>query len=128
MISGQRIGEILVLAAAEAVPRHDHPAAERRVVRIERGERLAFVRRQQRTNHGAAMGVEITRDQTPVECAHALGDGGRGPTFSLRNCGVVGSHDILPRLPLNVAIRPTGRHPIPRTKATQWLDRNPPLR
>ena len=27
---GQRIGEVLVLAAAEAVPRHDDPAAERR--------------------------------------------------------------------------------------------------
>ena len=46
---GQRIGEIFVFAAAEAVPRHDDAAAEQLVLRIAPGERRAFLRGQQRT-------------------------------------------------------------------------------
>ena len=36
---GQRVGEILVLAAAEAVPRHDDAAAEGRLGAVEVAER-----------------------------------------------------------------------------------------
>ena len=41
----QRIREILVFAAAEAVPRHDHPAAKRRIGRVQRRHRRAFLAR-----------------------------------------------------------------------------------
>ena len=42
----QRIGEVLVFAAAETVARHHDATAEVRVVGIERGERAAFVGRE----------------------------------------------------------------------------------
>lgn len=72
----QRVTEVLVFAAAEAVPRHDDAAAMPRVVVVEPGERLAFLRGQQPRQDRAAAGVEVLRDPVPVERSDALDDAG----------------------------------------------------
>ena len=71
---GQRIGEIFVFAAAEAVAPHHDAAAEMLVVRIERRQRGAFVRRQQSLQDGAALRVEIGGRLRPVDGIDAGGD------------------------------------------------------
>ena len=76
---GQRIGKILVLAAAKAVAAHHDPAAEMAVVRIERRQRAAFVRREQALQHGAALRVEIGGRLRPVDGVDAGGDVGGWP-------------------------------------------------
>jgi hypothetical protein len=63
----QRISKVLVFAASVAVARHDDPAAKdpRRVVGGR--ELAALLGRDQRTDHGAAVAVEIGGDDLPVE-------------------------------------------------------------
>jgi AcrB/AcrD/AcrF family len=63
----QRIGEVLVFALSKAVPRHDHAAAERRVLRISLNERSALFRREQRPGGGATTGGKVIADARPVE-------------------------------------------------------------
>src|SRR4051812_30714535 len=63
----QGIAEVLVLAAAEAVPRHHHAAAEKIVLRVERGQRAALRRRQQALDDGAATLVETGTYFFPVD-------------------------------------------------------------
>ncbi|MGY4230972.1 hypothetical protein ACVMIH_008333 [Bradyrhizobium sp. USDA 4503] len=72
----QRIGEILVLAAAEAVTAHHDPAAELAVVGIQRGDGIAFLRRQQAVEDGASLPIEVGRDPVPVEPVDAGRDAG----------------------------------------------------
>src|SRR5262244_1884641 len=43
-VFGQGVAKVLVLAAAEVMPFHDHATAEARFVRIKRGESVAFWR------------------------------------------------------------------------------------
>jgi hypothetical protein len=64
---GQRMSEVLVLAAPEAVARHHHPAAEPLACRIEPGERAAFVRREQRGHDGIALRVEAGGQDLPIQ-------------------------------------------------------------
>ena len=56
---GQRIAEILVLAAPEAVPSHHHSAAKDVVDRVQRSQRVALGWSDQALEHGAALSVEI---------------------------------------------------------------------
>src|SRR4029079_16534228 len=70
----QRIGEIFVLATAKAVASHHDPAAEVLVVRIERGQRGAFLRRQQSLQDCAALRVEVGDSLRPVDGIDAGGD------------------------------------------------------
>src|SRR5437764_13305142 len=63
----QGIAEVLVLAAAEAVPRHHHAAAEKIVLRVQRGERAALRRREQALDDGAAALVESGTYFFPVD-------------------------------------------------------------
>ena len=56
---GQRIGEVLVLAAPEAVPAHDDAAAEDAVGSVARGERGAVVGRKLAADDRAAVRVEF---------------------------------------------------------------------
>ena len=63
---GQRILEIAVLALAEAVPRHVDMAAKMLLLRIERGDLPAFLRRQQLLEHRAAIAAELARERIPV--------------------------------------------------------------
>ncbi|MET4838880.1 hypothetical protein ABIF44_008287 [Bradyrhizobium japonicum] len=46
---------------------HDDAAAEACIIRIERGDGAALVRRQQILQDGAALGVELGCDLRPVE-------------------------------------------------------------
>src|SRR5437868_6997136 len=64
---GQGIAEVLVLAAAEAVPRHHYAAAEEIVLRVQRSERSALRRRQQALDDGAAALVETGAYFFPVD-------------------------------------------------------------
>ena len=73
---GQRIGKIFVFAAPKTVTPHHDAAAEFAVVRIQRGDRPAFVGRQQPFQHGAALPVEIGGHLRPVDGIDAGGDVG----------------------------------------------------
>src|SRR5579863_1071549 len=68
---GQRIVEIAILALAETMPRHDDMAAEMPLLRIERGDRLAFVAAQQLVENGAAIGVKLAAKRGPVVARNA---------------------------------------------------------
>ena len=63
----QRVGEVFVLAAPEAVTGHDDAAAEQRVVGVACGERSAFVLGEQAAQHSAAMRVELLAKARPIE-------------------------------------------------------------
>ena len=64
----QRIGEVLVLAAPEAVAGHHDAAAEQRVVGVARGERGARSSAvSSAAHHGAAMRVELLAKARPIE-------------------------------------------------------------
>ena len=73
---GQRIGEVLVFAAAEAVPRHDDAAAERLVLADSAPASAAHSSaRQQRPGHGAALRVQAAMPWRPnrgLRRAHAM--------------------------------------------------------
>src|SRR5579872_4741952 len=96
----QRIGEILVFAAAKAVPAHDDAAAEMSLVGIERGERLAFLRREQAFEDRTALRVEVGFGLCPINRVDArVNINGRN-----RTDGGVGFHESQcgssrPRLP-----------------------------
>ena len=75
---GQRIGKILVFAAAKAVAAHHDPAAKVFVVGIERSDRAAFFRRQQAREDGAALRVEIGGRLRPVDGVDAGREVGGG--------------------------------------------------
>jgi hypothetical protein len=71
---GQRIGEVLVLALAIAVPRHDDPAAEPAGLAVEGGQPGAGLRIEDRAGQGEAAVVELAPDPGPVQagqCRHA---------------------------------------------------------
>ena len=72
----QRIGEVFVFAAAKAVAAHHDPAAEPAVVGIERGDGVALVRRQQATENGGALPVEVGCNLVPIEPVDAGGNAG----------------------------------------------------
>ena len=63
----QRIAEILVLAAAEAVARHHDAAAEVRFGRIQPGEPVAVRLRNESLDHRAALRVELLADARPFD-------------------------------------------------------------
>jgi hypothetical protein len=73
---GQRVGEILVLAAPETVALHHDAAAEHAVAIVETGERFAFVARQESRRGGAAIAVQLRFEIGPVERADAFFDVG----------------------------------------------------
>ena len=80
---GQRVTEVLVLAAPETVPGHHHPAAEEIVARVERRQGAALGRRDQALDNCATVGVEVVGDSLPIDRRDAFGnlrrrrDGGR---------------------------------------------------
>jgi hypothetical protein len=63
----QRIGEILVLPPAEDVSGHHDARAEAGIVRIERRQGPALLRRQKLRRDGAAIGVELRLDGGPIK-------------------------------------------------------------
>src|ERR1700761_2377127 len=71
---GQRIREVLVLAAPEAVALHHDAAAKDAVAIVQRGQRLAFVARKERGRRGAAVAVELRFEIGPVERVDAFAD------------------------------------------------------
>ena len=73
---GKRIRKVFVFAAPEPVASHHHPAAEMLVVRIERRQRAAFIRREQSLQDGAALRVEIACRLRPVDRVDTRGDVG----------------------------------------------------
>ena len=70
----ERIGEVLVLAAAEAVARHHDVAAKAPVIVVQRGQRLALGRRDETLDHRSPPRIEIRRHARPVDRRHALAD------------------------------------------------------
>src|SRR5437870_8241841 len=73
----QRVAEVLVFSAPEAVPLHDDAAPETPVIRVERDQRAALLRRQQRRGGGTARLVERSRDPLPVERGEPVEHGRR---------------------------------------------------
>ena len=71
---GQRIAEILVLAAAKAMPCHHDPTAEQVVQRIQRGQRGAFLRAEQAVDLDAPLCIELGRDALPIDCLDPIGN------------------------------------------------------
>ncbi|MGY4290995.1 hypothetical protein ACVWXO_010261 [Bradyrhizobium sp. LM2.7] len=71
---GERIGTVFVFAAAKTVAAHDDAAAEVRVVRIERSDGAAFIRREQAFQDCAALGVEFAGDLGPRKPVNAGGE------------------------------------------------------
>src|SRR6266581_7918303 len=63
----QRVGEIPVFPASEAMPAHHHTASETVVLRIERRKIAALFRFQQALDQGTALAVELTGQPGPVE-------------------------------------------------------------
>ena len=68
---GQWVAEVLVLAAPEAVPCHDHAAPEYGLPRIQGSERLAFTGREDALEQSASLLVQILSDLLPIECVNA---------------------------------------------------------
>src|SRR5438270_2730852 len=68
---GQRISEILVLAAAEAMPSHHHAAAEQRVRSIARGQRRTFIAVQKRSGSRASMSIDLCSQAAPIEVGNS---------------------------------------------------------
>ena len=104
---GQRIAEVAILALAEPVTCHLDMAAEMLLVRIQGGDRAAFLGREQPRQDGAAVSVELARKRQPVVAA----DSGRcGPGVSHRARGGEVRRHVMDRtsLPQNsVNQRPT---------------------
>jgi hypothetical protein len=71
---GKRVGEILVLALAEAVAGHDDMAAELAVVGIKRGDLATLFRRQQARMNGR----EFAGSAVPVDASDTIVCGERG--------------------------------------------------
>src|SRR5436190_8802182 len=63
--TGQRIAEVLVLAAAEAVPRHHDAAPEGSLGVVETGHGLTARAIEQARQHGPTLRVEVGRDREP---------------------------------------------------------------
>jgi hypothetical protein len=68
---GQRVREIAVLAAAEAVRVHRDRLAERRVARVERAQALAIARAEHARDARKAPAIELVGDKRPVDPGHA---------------------------------------------------------
>ncbi len=62
----ERLGEVAVLAGAEAVPAHVDGGPEPRVVGVERGDVGGLVRREQRPGQRATVVVQLGADRGPV--------------------------------------------------------------
>ena len=71
---GQWVGEVFVLAPAEAVARHDDAAAKALFVDVDLSEVHAFFRGQDRWHNGAAVRIELIADTFPIDCANPLGN------------------------------------------------------
>src|SRR6266704_4898115 len=66
--AGERVVEVFILAASEAVPSHDDAAAEYGLLRIQSGESPAFVGRENALKQSATLLVQILPDLLPIEC------------------------------------------------------------
>ena len=64
---GQRVREVLVFAASEAVTGHDDAAAKEAVVGVESREIFTLLGRQDAFENGGALGIEVARDPIPIE-------------------------------------------------------------
>src|SRR5688500_10991622 len=89
---GQRIVEILILAASEAMPAHDHATSKQIFRRIHRRQRLAFRRRQQSFDQSVTSRVQIDSDAFPIQridSSHSsfLKPTGHGSTIGKRLAG-----------------------------------------
>src|SRR5436190_9585901 len=73
----QRIREVLVFTPPEAVPRHDHMAAEPALVIVETSDRFTLVGGQKLLDHRPAIVIEVVRDAGPVEHSDTRVDGDR---------------------------------------------------
>ena len=63
---GQRIREVFVFTASEAMPCHDDVAAKQTVVRVEPGYRRALARREEFRQERPTVGIQVLCDQRPV--------------------------------------------------------------
>src|SRR5206468_7309680 len=70
----QRMGKVLVLAAAEAMPRHHDRAAETVAVLVEASELGALARRQKLAERRVAVAVESLGNRRPVDSCDARAD------------------------------------------------------
>src|ERR1700691_2391951 len=68
---GQRIAEVLVLAASEALLSHDNAAAKETIFGIQAGESLAFFRSQDFWEQRAPLIVQFLFDAPPVKSIDA---------------------------------------------------------
>ena len=75
----QRLGEVTILARAEAMARHVDVAPEAVAPRPERRHPAALGRGEQRRGHRVAVLVEAASDARPVEPCDARGDGHPAP-------------------------------------------------
>jgi len=69
---GQRVAEVFVLTSANAVTLHDYATAEMLIVRVKRGESIAFFRRQDPWKLSIAVLIEFLRNALPVKSAYAF--------------------------------------------------------
>ena len=60
------------------MPRHDDPAAEALVIVVGRGQRPAFLGREHRADHGAAIDIEVRADCSQSSAARRASIGGHG--------------------------------------------------
>src|ERR1700738_5185309 len=91
----ERIAEVFVFAPSEAVPSHDNAAAEDRLLRIEKRDRLALVCGEDVRQQGASLLVEVFPNLTPIERVDACDSsfernrawaGSLAPTIGLLLC------------------------------------------
>src|SRR5262245_21718834 len=119
----QRGSEVFILALAEAVARHDDPAAEARIVVVAVDQLRAGFGREQRPGRGAAMLVELGRDALPVNSG--------GPGFVLQHFGLRSSGLFTPSSRLKAGMKIEGRpwnvgtraRPRPPILAQNWKPR-----
>src|SRR5882724_12240152 len=64
---GQGITEILVLAPSKAMSRHDDMASKDVILRVNLGQSMALVRREDAFEKCAPLSVKLPRDALPVE-------------------------------------------------------------
>ena len=71
---GQRIGEVFVFTASEAMPCHHHTASKQRVRRVARSKGCALLRGQQPAGRRAAVGIELRGDARPIDGGNLRGE------------------------------------------------------
>ena len=74
---GQRVPEVLVLAPAETMPRHDDVAAKPTVILVQASDGPAFVGGQDLLDHRPPVGIEVGGRARPRKGRHSVANRGR---------------------------------------------------